>query len=139
MDPAYWGTMRWGYFRWGSLHDEWDQLLSVFEGIGSCNVTRRKLSFGTRDATTRWREKLFTEDTVKAIYIPRSSAQQALKAGTYVRLDALLLTAAGFFEADEVKLPNGEYFEVKAKRDHYSTPDSFSHRELDLTHLPLHE
>lgn len=152
MDPAFWDTMRWDYFRWDSYSDEWDILLGVFEGItstdwstllgvfeemGSCNVTRRVLSLGSRDATTRWRAKTFAEDTVKAILIPRSSAQLALKAGTYVRTDALLLTAVAFYEGDEVKDAFNNYWEVKAVRD-ISVGDNFSHRECDLVLLPLH-
>jgi len=106
--------------------------------MGSCDVVRRKLSLGARDATTGWRAKSWTEDTVKAIFTQKGSAPQNLGVGTYVREDALLQVCEGFVEGDEVKLPNGKYYEVKAVREHYLTPDNFCHRELDLVYLPLH-
>ena len=106
--------------------------------MGSCDVVRRKLSLGARDATTGWRAKSWTEDTVKAIFTQNGSAPQNLGVGTYVREDALLQVCEGFVEGDEVKLPNGKYYEVKAVREHYLTPDNFCHRELDLVYLPLH-
>jgi len=139
MDPAYWGTMRWGYFRWGSFRDDWDSILAVFEDVASRDVTRRKLVLGdTRDSTTGWYPKSFTEDTVEGILIPKTSSHLALKAGTYVRTDGLLLTAAGFDEGDEVKDAVGNYWEIKAVRE-VRNGNSFSHRECDLTFLPLHE
>lgn len=138
MDAAFWGTMRWGYFRWGVRNTIFDDMVKAFENQGSCDVTRRKLSLGARDSTTGWRAKSFTEDTVKAIFIPRGSTQMALQAGTYVRSDALLVVCAGFSEGDEAKTPDNKYWEVKAVREHRVTPDNFSHRELDLTYLPLH-
>jgi len=138
MDDAVWGTMRWGYFRWGVRNSIFDDMVNTFENQGSCDVTRRKLSLGARDSTTGWRAKSFAEDTVKAIFIPRGSTQMALQVGTYVRSDALLVVCAGFSEGDEVKTPDGKYWEVKAIREHRITPDNFSHRELDLTYLPLH-
>jgi len=137
-DKAVLGECKLGFFRLGVKNKVFDTMVKDFEGQGSCDVTRRRLSLGARDGTTGWRAKTFTEDTVKAIYIPRSSSQMALKVGTYVRTDVLLIVAAGFNEGDEVKTSDGKYYEVKAVREHRITPDNFSHRELDLTYLPLH-
>jgi len=138
-DPAILGQCKLGFFRLGVKNHVFDNMVKSFEKEGSCNVTRRKLSLGARDSTTGWRAKSYNEDTVKAIHIPRSSAQSALKAGTYVRTDALEIVCAGFSEGDELKTPDNKYWEVKAVREFRITPNNFSHRELDLTFLPLHE
>lgn len=140
-DPALCGSCRCGFFRCGVKNSIFDDAIRVFEGHygeDSCNVTRRKLSLGARDTVTGWREKTFTEDTVKGFFTQKGSTPMTLNVGTYVREDALLQACAGFHEGDEVKLPNGKYYEVKAVREHYLTPDNFCNRELDLSYLPLH-
>lgn len=138
-DPAELGDCQLGFVRLGVKNTVFDDMISVFEGEGSQDVTRRKLVLGARDSTTGHRAKTFpVEDTVKAVHIPRGSSQLALKAGTYVRSDALEIVCAGFFEGDEVQTNDGKYWEVKAVRDFDITQDNFSHRELDLTYLPLH-
>jgi len=137
-DPAEWDKCQWDYFRWDVKNTVFDDMVNAFEGHGSCDVTRRKLSLGARDSVTGWRAKSWTEDTVKAIYIPRGSTQLALKAGTYVRSQALLIVCAGFSEGDEVETQDGKYWEVKAIREFWLAQNNFSHRELDLTLLPLH-
>jgi len=131
--------MRLGYSRLSVYRPDWDRILKVFENIGSCDVTRRKLILGARNSTTRWRTKTWIESPVKAVFIPRASSGLALKVGTYVRTDALVLTAAGFEEGWEVKTADGKYWEVKAVRENFAAgTDSFSHRELDLTLMPFH-
>jgi hypothetical protein len=140
-DPAICGSCECGYFRCGVQNSVFDDAVASLEsrfGTDSCNVTRRRLSLGARDGTTGWRAKEFAEDTVKAIFTQNGSAPQKLSVGTFVREDALLQTCAGFKEGDEVKLPNGKYYEVKAVREHYLTPDNFCDRELDLVYLPFH-
>jgi len=138
MDEAKWGTMRWGYFRWGVFRDDWDTLLKVFEGVASHDVTRRRLVLGdTRDSITGWYPRSFTETTVEGVLIPRASSHLALKAGTYVRTDALFLTADGFEEGDELEDGFSKFWEVKAIRE-ISIGDSFRNRECDLSSIPLH-
>lgn len=137
MDPAFWGSARWGYTRWSSYRDDWDRLLQVIGGVALHDITLRKLSLGARDSTTGHRAKEYTESTVQGVLIPRASNSQALKAGTFVRSDALLLLADGVVEGDEIKDAFNKYYEVKAVRG-LSVGDSFSHRECDLTFLPLH-
>jgi len=118
--------------------DDWDTLLKVFEGIASRDITRRRLVLGdTRDSITGWYPRSFTETTVEGVLIPRASSHLALKAGTYVRTQGLLLTADGFEECDEVKGGLSKYWEVKAVRD-IPNGDSFSHRECDLSSMSLH-
>jgi len=140
-NPAEWDNCQWDFFRWDVKNSIFDDAVKAFEnahGTNSCNVTRRKLSLGARDSTTGWRAKSWTEDTVKGIFTPRGSTPTALKAGTYVRSDALLRTCAGFSEGDEVQTNDGKYWEVKAVREFWFAQNNFSHRELDLTYLPLH-
>lgn len=137
-DPAKWGDCKWGYFRWGVKNTLFEDLIASFKGSGSCTVTRRKLSLGERDSTTGWRAKSYTEDTISAVYFPRGSTQMTLKAGTYVRADALLICIDGLAEGNEVKTPDNKYWEVKAVREFYRKMNDLSHREVDLTYLPLH-
>lgn len=137
-DNAEWGNCQWGFFRWGVKNTKFDDMVKRFEGQGSCNITRRKLSLGARDSTTGHRAKEFVEDTVKAIFVPKGSTQLALATGTYVRSDALVIVCDGFFEGDELQTADGNYWETKAKREFFLTLDNFSHRELDLTLLPFH-
>lgn len=103
-------------------------------------VTHRKLSLGSRDSVTGWYAKSFTEQArnIEMLIIPRSSASLARLAGTYVRLDALGLTCDGVKEGDEIKTDANVYYEVKATREYFIS-NSFSHREVDLVQLPLHE
>lgn len=137
-DKALWGECQWGYFRWGVKNNRFDTMIKVFENRGSCNVTRRKLSLSARDSITGWRDKSWSEDTVKGVFFPRGTSPIVLPVGTYVRADGLLIVVAGFSKGDEVLTPDGKYWEVKAIREHSFTLDNFSHRELDLTYLPMH-
>lgn len=138
MDAAKWDTMRWGHFRWGVYRNDWDRLLKVLSGVASHDITLRKLVLADRDSTTGWRIKSYTESTIEGAVIPRASSSEALKAGTFVRSDALLLTAAGVAKGSEIKDEFDNYYEVKAVRP-IPIGDSFSHRECDLTLLPFHE
>lgn len=144
MDSAFWDTMRWGtttewYFRWDVYNDNWDRILKVLESRGgvSCDATRRELTLGARDSTTGWRAKDFTETTVQGVFTPKGASQLAVVVGTYIKYDAIFSTADGFKEADEFIDPFGNYYEVKAVED-FAMGDSFSHRVLQLTKLPLH-
>ena len=122
------------------MSDLFDDLVRSFEDEGgSCDVTRKALILGDRDSETGWRAKNFSETTIKMIIIPRGATQSALKAGTYVRLDAVGLTDTLLSEADEVKTSGGTYYEVKAIRNHSITPDTVEYYECDLTKLRLHE
>jgi len=117
----------------------WNNLLRTFEDArGSCSVTRRALSLGNRDSETGWRVKSYSETTIKMIIIPRGATSLAVKAGTYVRLDAVGLTITSVKEADEIKTSGGTYYEVKTIRNHSLTPDTVEYYEVDLTKLPLH-
>jgi hypothetical protein len=98
-------------------------------------VTRQKLTLGTRDSVTGWYTKSFVDTTVEMIIIAKGSTNSLLPPGTYVRTDALGLTTDGFLEGDQI-LADNTYYEVKATREH-TVGDSFYYRECDLTLLPL--
>ena len=98
-------------------------------------VTRQKLTLGTRDSVTGWYTKSFVDTTVEMIIIAKGSTNSLLPPGTYVRTDALGLTTDGFLEGDQILVDNICY-EVKATREH-TVGDSFYYRECDLTLLPL--
>lgn len=97
----------------------------------SLDLTRRALSLGTRDTVTGWCKKVWTETTIQGWIIEKSSQLQALKAGTWVRTDALLLTEDGIVEGDQVKTQGSVYYEVKAVRP-MMNGDSLDHYECDL-------
>jgi len=140
-DPAVIGSCRIGYFRIGmGKHaiNQWTTLLKQFEGVATCEVTRRRLMLLTQDTTTGWYDKDYEDSTSKGLLIPRAASDVALAVGTYVRLDYLYKTADPFEEGDEIRDAKGSYYEVKAVRPHY-IGDNFFHRECDLTLLPMHE
>jgi hypothetical protein len=155
MDKAVVGYMRIGYFRIGVFDDDWDTLVQTCENLSSLsgsqawnklkkavtsmgltlNVTKRALTLGSADAITGWYAKSFTESTIEMILVQKGSTSSFLPPGTYVRTDALGLTADTVEEGDEI-LANSKYYEVKTVRPHY-LGDSFYYRECDLTLLPL--
>lgn len=137
MDPAFWGTMRWGYFRWGVYRDDWDKLLRAFENIASHDLTLRKLSLGARDSTTGWRAKSFTESTIEGILATKGMLPSALPVGLSVRYDAVLRTADGVAEGDEIEDASSNFWEVKAVQD-VTFGDSFVYRDCHLVKMPLH-
>lgn len=141
MDSAKIGHCRVGYFRVGMgkyAINQWTTLLKQFEGVATCEVTRRKLILTSQDSTTGWYEKTWVESTSDGILIPKSATNLTLPTGTYVRLDYLYLTADPFEEGDEIRDANNNYYEVKAVKPYY-IGNSFFRRECDLTTLPLHE
>jgi len=136
MDKAILGYCRVGYFRIGVFNDQWDRLLQQFQSLGSCDVTRRRLQLDyPRDSTTGWWTKSFEETTIEMPIIQKGSSHSLLPPGTYVRTDALGLTADVVVEGDEI-LFNSAYYEVEAVRPYYFL-DGFSYRECDLTLLPF--
>jgi len=97
----------------------------------------RKLQLGVRDSVTGWYDKYYAPDvTIEMLIISRGTSSYAIAVGSYVRLDALGLTADEIRIGDEVE-QEATYYEVKAIRDH-RIANSFSHRECDLTQLPMH-
>lgn len=141
MDKAFFGeNARFGYTRFSVYHPLFDSLVNHFASLGAMvyEVTRRKLGLGDRHATTGWRAKSFTESTIEGVFLPRSSTRIAVAVGTYMRLDAMFFTADVVKKGDEIKTVDNQYWEVKAVREFWEG-DCFSHRECDLTLLPLHE
>lgn len=138
VDPAEIGVMRIGYFRIGVFTDEWDRLRARFEKVCSLDVTRRRLQLGSRDSTTGWYAKNYSTSTIEMIIVERGSRPSLLPSGTYVRTDALGLTADVVEEGDEIKTSSNKYYEVKTVREIYTLGgDSFAYREVDLVHLPF--
>lgn len=138
MDKAIIGYCRIGYFRIGVFTDDWNILKKRFESIASCDITRRRLSLTSRrDATTGWYDKEYVESTAEGLLVPRLASNIASAAGTYVRLDAVLLTPDPFEEGDEIKTKSGEYYEIKSVKPYY-LGESFWYRECQLVYLPLH-
>jgi hypothetical protein len=69
--------------------------------------------------------------------IAKGTTPSLLPPGTYVRTEALGLTADPVVEGDEI-IVNDVYYEVKTVRLHY-LGDGFYFRECDLTLLPLQD
>lgn len=144
MDSAFWDTMRWGttsewYFRWDVYRPDWDnKLLPAFKGSDlSADVTRRKLVLGSRDSTTGWYNKSYTEETIEMVILSRGSQCLALVPGVYVREDKVGLTADPVVAGDQIK-SESVYYEVKTVKMHYFL-DSFMFYECQLAELPLYE
>jgi len=93
--------------------DWWQSLLRKFETIGSCDVSRRALSLGSRDADTGWCAMTYAATTQKMIIMFRGAPQTFYVPGAHVRRDALGLTDFAFIEGDLV-YASGAYFMVKA-------------------------
>lgn len=101
-------------------------------------VTRRKLGLSAaRDTVTGWYTKEFTPSTIEMLIMPRTSSFVSAVFGTYARTDFIGFTQDGVVIGDEVLL-GSNYYEVKSTRPQ-RIADSFSHREVDMTFLPLHE
>lgn len=140
MDSAKFGTACFSEARFSVYITDWDRLKNRLKRIGgiTTDLTRRVLKLGARDSTTGHRVKDFdTTFTIEGVLLDRGSQYLAVSVGTYVRTDALLLTADGVSLGDEILTKNLQYYAVKGKRD-YHVGDSFSYREVDLTLLPMH-
>jgi len=119
---------------------QWSTLKKVFGNIGNIEITRRVLSLGSRDSTTGWRAKSWTESIIDMFIIPQSAQSLAAAAGYYVRTDALGLMnpSEEILVGDEVKNSNDEYYEVKTA----PSPGIGDKRALyrcDLKKMPLHQ
>lgn len=101
------------------------------------DITRRVLSLGTRDTVTGWCKKVWTDTTIQGLVLEKSSQLNALRAGTWVRTDALLLTEDAVKDGDEIKTAASKYFEIKATRPMY-IGDGLDHYECDLHNISIH-
>jgi len=139
MDKAIIGYMRIGFFRIGVFDDAWDRLVQQIGNLGatSLTVTRKRLTLGDRDTTTGWYSQNYDDSTMEIYIIAKGTTPSLLPPGTYVRTEALGLTADPVLEGDEI-IANDVYYEVKTVRLHY-LGDGFYFRECDLTLLPLQD
>lgn len=97
----------------------------------------RKLQLGVRDSITGWYNRYWAPDfIIEMLILSRGVSNYILPAGTYVRLDAVGVTADEIRIGDEVE-QEATHYEVKAIEDH-KVANSFSHRDCHLTKLPLH-
>jgi len=103
----------------------------------TCDVTRRRLTLGTRDTITGWRAKTWEDRTISGILVPGSSLPISTLAGTYVRSDALFSTMDGLLEGEEIETATGQFYEVKTMKERYMG-NSFAYRDCELTLLSMH-
>lgn len=138
MDTAIVGYCRIGYFRVGVFKPIWDQLAIKFINAtgASLDVTWKKLTLGEADSATGWYETEYTDSTIEMIILPRGSPYMHLAPGSYVREDAVGLTADVVVSGDLIETSDGVCYEVKGVRKQ-SVGTSFFYRECDLTLLPL--
>ena len=122
------------------IERQWASLKRQFGKIGNTEITRRTLSLGTRDATTGWRAKTWTESIITMFIIPQTARSQAVAAGYLVRTDALgLMDPSDDIEVgDEVKNGGDEYYEVKTVRKP-TIGDKPALYQCDLKKMPLHQ
>lgn len=125
----------------GQIERSFDTTIKTLEKLAGgrliCDVTRRRLIFGTRDGTTGWRAKTYNDTTVPMAIFTRANARLATIAGAYVRYDAVGLTQNLVQEFDEIR-HMGIYYEVKAVQNH-TVGDKLIYRECHMVELSLHE
>jgi len=119
---------------------QWSTLKKIFGNIGNIEKTRRALSLGSRDSTTGWRARSWTESIVDMFIIPQSAQSLATAAGYHVRTDALGLMdpSEEILAGDEVKNSNDEYYEVKTAPSP-GIGDKRALYQCDLKKMPLHQ
>ena len=143
MDPAIIGSCRIGHFRIGSYRDNWDRLKKRFSklGAGSCDLTRRRLQLDSPpDSVTGWYNKSFEDIEIEGILLSRTATHHTNVGGIYVSLDAVLFTADPIVEGDELlDYDSNAYYQVETVKPIKAAGAGFSHRECDLTALPLHD
>ena len=119
--------------------DDFDQLITAFEGIGSCDVTRHRLCLsGNTDSTTGWYTKFYVTNSAEAVIVPQASARVALRIGYYVRDDAAMFSSDPWTVGDVAETEQHTYYEVKTVKPH-RVGDHCSHYSCDLTYLPMYE
>jgi len=122
------------------IERQWFALKRQFGKIGNLEITRRALSLGSRDATTGWRAKTWTESIITMFIIDQTARSQAVAAGYLVTTDALgIMDPSDDIEVgDEVKNGGDEYYEVKTvKRP--TIGDRPALYQCDLKKMPLHQ
>lgn len=141
MDKAIVGACRVGYCRVGVYRPDFDRLVKRLESLGSLSAefTRRRLQLDSPpDSTTGWYSKSFEDFTIDGVLVERSTSRVSMVAGVHILLDATLVTADVLELGDEVYDDySNRYYEVKGVKS-YKIGNSFSHRECDLSYLPLH-
>ena len=132
-----------GNVRIGSYCPNWDRLKTRFEnlGAGSCKLTRRRLQLDSPPNTvTGWYTKSFEETEIEGIVISQTATPISTIAGVYPRLDAILYTADVIVEGDELlDYESNAYYQVETVKPIKAAGCGFSHRECDLTAVPLHD
>jgi len=132
-----------GNVRIGSYCPNWDRLKTRFEnlGAGSCKLTRRRLQLDSPPNTvTGWYTKSFEETEIEGIVISQTATPISTIAGVYPRLDAILYTADVIVEGDELlDYESNAYYQTETVKPKKAAGCGFSHRECDLTAVPLHD
>jgi len=80
----------------------------------------------------------YKKETIEMLITDRSSRSTPLPSGTYIRLDALGMTADPVVIGDQIKDSAGRYYEVKAVRYVMGPGDNFVRRDCDLMLRPLY-
>lgn len=116
-----------------------DEAITQHERAGyDFNVTRRALSFGSRHPITGWREKIFTESTIKLVIVSMGDVfSRHLPPGTFTRSSLVGRTKDTVAVGDEIKDGDEDYYEVKGNRK-YKLGKTLFYYIVDLTELPLH-
>jgi len=103
--------------------------------MGSANVTLRSLSLGARDSITGWRERSYTESTIKAVGTPRGGRFDIYGVGVYAREDRMFTAAAPANEGDQIK-EGTRYFKIVTK-EQFTLLDSHLYYAYQCHELPL--
>jgi hypothetical protein len=120
---------------------DFDTVMKTFEqtrGAPSLEVTLRTLSLGTRDSTTGWYAKDYTDSTIKMYIATKGSNPHIMGVGYYVSLDALGFTKELVNVYDQIVDAANRVWEIKAVTP-IAIGDVLKFYTCDLKELPLYE
>jgi len=93
---------------------------------------------GSRDSTTGWRAKTFSESIIECFEFNRGDHRSFQGVGFYAAEDKMFLTADPVNLYDQLEPRTSEYFLVESVRKVYApTPDNFFCRDVQCSALPL--
>lgn len=139
LDSARFGGCRLGYFRLGVINPSYERLsITHTDGGFGVEVTHRRMTYGeSRNTTTNWLERSYTESTVTGVFMLQGATPSLIIPGSYVLYDASFSTLDGVYEYDQL-LYEGEYYRVHSVQPFYDAEGSFAYRACQLVKLSLY-
>lgn len=83
------------------------------EGATALNVTRRALTFGSRDSWCGWRAVTWTTSAIEMVILTRGTSYAYLMPGFYPRLDAVAFTGTAVVAGDQILDAASDYWSIQ--------------------------